>query len=87
MAPNTRDGYLVSLLVSRRISEGIEQNLGEGLKLQMGSVERVFWRKGGFEKMTATDRVVERWKERAGEDLDGCREGSALLTKKVLFCD
>ena len=87
MAPSTGDGYLVSLLVSRRISEGIEQVLGEGLKLQMGSVERVFWRKGGFEKMTATDRVVERWKERTEKGLDGCRESSAIPTKQVLFRD
>ena len=53
--------------------------------LQMGSVERGCLEEGGFEKLTATDRVVERRKERTEEDLDGCREGSALHTKEALF--
>jgi hypothetical protein len=43
------------------------------------------WRKGGSEKLTATDRVVERRKERAEKDLDGCREGSALPRKEALL--
>ncbi len=35
-----------------------------------------------MEKLTATDRVVERWKESAKKYLDRCRESSALPTCK-----
>jgi hypothetical protein len=61
------NGYRVSLLVSsRRTPGGIEQVLAEDLKLQMGSVERGCLEEMRIsEKLTATDRVVERRKEQA----------------------